>query len=103
MMNLPEPRSLPGSSSTSLPPIGGSISTPSPIGGGSAASSSSAASSPQQFDEGLALFITFAILFVLATQQATAKFALWFGIAIFALAWAAAFRSPYGKTFWQSL
>jgi hypothetical protein len=56
-----------------------------------------------QFDEGLALFITFAILFGLSTQQATAKFALWTGVAIFALAWNGAYQSGRAKQFWQAL
>ena len=65
--------------------------------------SSSTSSQPRQFDEGLALFITFAILFVLSTQDATAKFALWVGIALLALVWNAAIRTGQAKTFWQSL
>jgi hypothetical protein len=63
----------------------------------------SSSSTPQQFDEGVALFVTFAILFVLATQQATAKFALWVGVALMALAWSAAIRSGQAKTFWNAL
>jgi hypothetical protein len=56
-----------------------------------------------QVDEGLALLITFAILFLLATQQATAKFALWVGIALMALVWNNARRSGRAKEFFSSL
>jgi hypothetical protein len=55
------------------------------------------------FDEGLALFVTFAVLFGLSTQQATAKFALWTGVAIFALAWNGAYQSGRAKEFWAAL
>jgi hypothetical protein len=50
-------------------------------------------------NEGLALFITFGILGILATQKATAKFALWVGIALTALVWNNAIRSGKAKTF----
>jgi hypothetical protein len=59
--------------------------------------------SSAQFNEGLALFITFAILLGLSTQQTTAKFALWTGIAITALAWNSAYQSGQAKQFWQAL
>jgi hypothetical protein len=52
-----------------------------------------------QVDEGIALFVTFGILGLLATQQATAKFALWVGIALTALVWNNAIRSGRAKTF----
>jgi hypothetical protein len=64
---------------------------------------STSSSSAANFDEGLALFITFAVLFGLATQQATAKFALWTGVAIFALAWNGAVQSGQAKIFWHAL
>ena len=54
-------------------------------------------------NEGIALFITFAILFVLSTQDVTAKWALWIGVALLALVWNNAFRSGKAKTFWQAL
>lgn len=55
------------------------------------------------FDEGLALFITFGILTVLSTQDATAKWALWIGVALLAITWTSAVRSGAAKTFWQTL
>jgi hypothetical protein len=58
---------------------------------------------PQPVDEGVALLVTFGILGLLATQQATAKFALWVGIALTALVWNNAARSGKAKTFFQSL
>jgi hypothetical protein len=54
-------------------------------------------------DEGIALFLTFAILFILATQQATAKFALFVGVALMALVWNNAIRSGKAQTFWKLL
>lgn len=93
-----------------VPPIGGTVSTPPPIGASTTTpSSSSSSSAPGSFNpgddatEGLALFLTFAILGVLATQEATAKFALWVGIALVALVWNNAISSGRAKTFWQSL
>lgn len=60
---------------------------------------------PAQSDlnEGLALFVTFAILILLSTWTVTAKFALWVAIALTALVWTNAIRSGQAKTFWQAL
>lgn len=64
---------------------------------------------PPGFNEGLALFITFAILFGLSTWSVTSKFALWVAIAIAALVWDNAYNTfdASGQrattTFWQAL
>lgn len=63
----------------------------------------SASSTTGSVDEGLALFITFGILVVLSTQDATAKWALWIGVALLAITWTSAVRSGAAKTFWQTL
>jgi hypothetical protein len=68
-------------------------------------------SAPAQFNEGLALFLTFSILIVLSTRPATSKFALWVSIALFALVWSAAWRTPSSldpgsnsvQSFWKHL
>lgn len=88
-----------GGTITTAPPIGTSLSTP--IGGSPTPTTSSSSSSG--LNEGLALFVTFAILFLLATQQATAKFALWVAIALVALVWNNAIRSGRAKAFWYAL
>lgn len=64
---------------------------------------------PQGFNEGAALFITFAILFGLSTWSVTSKFALWVAIAIAALVWVNAYNTTDSNgqrmttTFWQAL
>lgn len=58
---------------------------------------------PSELNEGLALFVTFAILILLSTWSVTSKFALWVAIAITALVWTNAIRSGAAKTFWQAL
>lgn len=68
-----------------------------------------ASTSSSEFDEGLAIFITFTILFMLSTSNTTATFALWVAIAICALVWNTAIQPGPGgapspaKTFWQAL
>jgi hypothetical protein len=59
-----------------------------------AAVTPTSSAAPAQFNEGLALFLTFSILIVLSTRPATSKFALWVSIALFALVWSAAWRTP---------
>jgi len=52
---------------------------------------------------GTALFITFAVLFILSVWDVTSKFALWIAIALAAIVWADAFSSGRAKEFWQAL
>lgn len=71
--------------------------------------SSASTSTSNEWNEGLALFVTFAILFLLSTWSVTAKFALWVGIALVALVWLNALAPGAGgssspaKQFWNAL
>lgn len=64
---------------------------------------------PAGFNEGIALFITFAILFGLSTWSVTSKFALWVAIAIAALVWDNAYNTVDAsgtratQSFWNAL
>lgn len=109
-MNLPAPSDPFGYSGASVPAIGSSLSTPPPIGDGSISSSpSSFAVVPSPlpassgWNEGLALFVVFVLLFILSVWDVTSKFALWVAIALVTLVWISAVQTGQAKTFWTAL
>lgn len=69
----------------------------------SATFGSPTSASSGDFNEGLAIFVTFGILFLLSTWDVTSKFALWVGIAIVALVYNNAYQSGQLKSFWNAL
>lgn len=58
---------------------------------------------PPPANEGLLLFIAFAILVLLSVWKPTAQFALWVAIALVALIYSNAYDSGQLKSFWQAL